>query len=281
MSSPAAAAVNAVLAEVQDPENGVDLVKNGQVKDVQVSGDAIQCQIGLTSYSAPIWEETREGIVERLKAKFPNTTVTVEIVEHSRPPLRLGETQLRCKSVVAVGSGKGGVGKSTVATSLAMTLQNMGCKVGLLDADVYGPSVPHLTGTTESSGAIPVEEGMMDPVMAGDLAMMSIGYHVPADQPVIWRGPMLHQSLVQLLSRTKWGELDYMIVDMPPGTGDVAISLSQSLPATGAVVVCTPQEVALLDAVKAIGMFRKSEHQHSGDGGKHERVRLARHQSTL
>ena len=257
MSSPDAAAIQAVLAEIKDPENGLDLVKNGQVKDLQVADDRIECSIGLTTHSAPIWEETRQAIIEKLQAKAPNAAVEVKIVEHDRPPLKLGETHLKCKSVIAVGSGKGGVGKSTVATSLAMTLQKLGSKVGLLDADVYGPSIPHMTGTTEAIGAVPVDEGMMSPVVADGLAMMSIGYHVPPDQAVVWRGPMLHRSLTQLLNQTKWGDLDYLIVDMPPGTGDVAISLSQAIPATGAVVVCTPQEVALLDAVKAIGMFGK------------------------
>jgi ATP-binding protein involved in chromosome partitioning len=173
---------------------------------------------------------------------------------HPRPPQKLGEIGLTAKSVIAVGSGKGGVGKSTIAASLAFGLQRAGCRVGLLDSDVYGPSIPHLLGL---SGRPTVEDNRLQPIYKNGMPVISMGFLVPKDEAVIWRGPMLHGAVTQFLRDTQWGDLDYLIIDMPPGTGDVALTLSQLLPLTGAVVVCTPQDVALLDAVKAISMFRK------------------------
>ena len=188
-----------------------------------------------------------------LKRQFPAAAVTVAVAEHQRPAEKMGTVGLAAKSVLAVGSGKGGVGKSSIAVFLAAALARAGCKVGLLDADVYGPSIPHLLGTTERPQAI---DERIEPVEVAGMKLMSIGLLVPAGEAVIWRGPMLHGALTQFLRDTAWGELDYLIVDMPPGTGDVALSLAQLLPQAGAVVVCTPQDVALLDAVKAIAMFR-------------------------
>jgi ATP-binding protein involved in chromosome partitioning len=180
--------------------------------------------------------------------------VEVHVVTHDRPAEKIGEIGLTAKGVVAVGSGKGGVGKSTIAASIAFGLKNAGCKVGLLDADVYGPSIPHLLGVDERPQAL---ERKLQPVMAGGLRVMSMGFLVPPGEAVVWRGPMLHGAITQFLRDTDWGDLDYLIIDMPPGTGDIALTLSQLLPLSGAVVVCTPQDVALLDAVKAIAMFRK------------------------
>jgi ATP-binding protein involved in chromosome partitioning len=158
------------------------------------------------------------------------------------------------KNVVVVGSGKGGVGKSTVAACVAFGLKQVGAHVGLMDADVYGPSIPHLLGVDQKPTAI---GGRLQPVESGGLKVMSMGFLVPPGEAVVWRGPMLHGAITQFLRDTDWGPLDYLIIDMPPGTGDIALTLSQLLPVTGAVVVCTPQDVALLDAVKAIAMFRK------------------------
>jgi len=153
-----------------------------------------------------------------------------------------------------VGAGKGGVGKSSIASYLACGLARAGAKVGLMDADVYGPSVPHLFGINETPRLI---DGKIQPVETAGVKILSMGLLVPPQEAVVWRGPMLHGALTQFVRDTAWGDLDYLIVDMPPGTGDVAISLSQLLDVTGAVVVCTPQDVALLDATKAINMFRK------------------------
>ncbi len=182
------------------------------------------------------------------------TRVNVEIEELDRPPVAIGQIGLQVRSVIAVGSGKGGVGKSTVAASIALSLSRAGARVGLMDADVYGPSIPHLLGL---SGRPEVINGKIQPIYCGQIPVMSMGFLVEPDQAVIWRGPMLHGSISQFLRDTYWGPLDYLIIDMPPGTGDIALTLSQMVPLAGAVVVCTPQQVALLDAVKAISMFRK------------------------
>ena len=162
---------------------------------------------------------------------------------------------MTAKSVIAVGSGKGGVGKSTIASGIAWGLHRAGCQVGLMDADVYGPSIPHLLGL---SGRPEIDENRkIRPAVLDGLKMMSMGLLVAPGEAVVWRGPMLHGAITQMLRDTAWGALDYLIIDMPPGTGDIALTLSQILPLTGAVVVCTPQDVALLDAVKAITMFRR------------------------
>ena len=166
----------------------------------------------------------------------------------------MGQVGIRAKAVIAIAAGKGGVGKSTAATSLALALKRAGCKTGLLDDDVYGPSVPHLTGVR---GAVTKVDNKIQPLDFDGIPLMSIGFMVPPDQAVIWRGPMLHSAITTFVRDTEWGDLDYLIIDMPPGTGDIALSLSQLLPLTGAIIVCTPQEVALIDAIKAVGMFRK------------------------
>ncbi len=180
--------------------------------------------------------------------------MTVELAVHHRRPLQIGQIGLTAKSVIAVGSGKGGVGKSTIATSIAFGLKRAGCSVGLMDADVYGPSVPHLIGVNERPAT---ENQKITPIDVGGMKVMSMGFLVPRGEAVVWRGPMLHGAITQFLRDTNWGDLDYLIIDMPPGTGDIALTLSQLLPLTGAIVVCTPQDVALIDAEKAIAMFRK------------------------
>lgn len=251
-----ASVVDSVLEEFTDPETGRSLKQMDQVVDVSVQGDRLEVTIGLTSYSSPLWQDTQENLTEQLKSKLPGAAkVEVKVVEHERPAQPIGGIGLTAKSVIAVGSGKGGVGKSTIAASLALGLKRSGAKVGLMDADVYGPSIPHLLGVNEKPTA--TAEKRLQPIEADGLKLMSMGFLVPPEEAVIWRGPMLHGAITQFLRDTDWGDLDYLIIDMPPGTGDIALTLSQLLPLTGAVVVCTPQDVALLDAVKAVAMFRK------------------------
>jgi ATP-binding protein involved in chromosome partitioning len=259
MTTPDTAAVKAVLAGIADPESGRPLVEMGQVGSIAAAADRIAVTVGLTTHSAILWNATRARIEEALRTAFPQApTVTVAIEPHDRPPGKLGQIGLEAKSVIAVGSGKGGVGKSTIAASIAIGLARAGSRVGLLDADVYGPSIPHLLGL---SGRPEIEDGKIVParlaIGAGAMPVMSMGFLVPAGEAVVWRGPMLHGAITQMLRDTLWGPLDYLVIDMPPGTGDIALTLSQVLPLTGAVVVCTPQDVALLDATKAIAMFRK------------------------
>lgn len=254
-------AVQQLLDSHLDPETGRPMGSMGQIVDVAVDGQSIQATIGLSTHSLPIEQRVLEQIEAKLSAEFPGCQPELTTVVHPRPAARVGQSALRAKSIIAVGSGKGGVGKSTVATGLALALRSFGCKVGLMDADVYGPSVPHLLGLTgrpamtESKRIAPITVKASGD--APEMPVMSMGFMVEPDQAVIWRGPMLHGSINQFLSMTEWGELDYLIIDMPPGTGDVALTLSQAIPVTGSVVVCTPQEVALLDAVKAVAMFKK------------------------
>lgn len=249
--------VRQVLTEIRDPETGRPLGKTDQIGEIQVSGNTIRCEIRLTTHSWPIGDEVVDQAKERLGVRFPAAeAIDVRLSVHERPPVALGQIGLQVKSVIAVGSGKGGVGKSTVAAATALSLKKAGASVGLMDADVYGPSIPHLLGI---SGRPAVINNKIQPIYFQDMPVMSMGLLVDPDQAVIWRGPMLHGSITQFLRDTYWGPLDYLIIDMPPGTGDIALTLSQLLPLAGAVVVCTPQQVALLDAVKAIAMFRKTK----------------------
>jgi ATP-binding protein involved in chromosome partitioning len=256
MSNLSAETIRNAIADHPDPETGRPIDSMGQIKEIVVDGDRATVTIGLTSHSAPIADEVADALEAKIVAAAPGSEVAIEFVDHKRPPGRVGQIALRAKSVIAVGSGKGGVGKSTVAATIALTLRRYGAKVGLMDADVYGPSIPHLLGLS-GRPAITAAKRIEPITFGGDMPVMSMGFLVEPDQAVIWRGPMLHGSINQFLGETDWGELDYLIIDMPPGTGDVALTLSQALPLAGAVVVCTPQEVALLDAVKAISMFRK------------------------
>ncbi len=249
------AAVEAALADFPDPETGRKALQQEQIRDIQLSGTKLSLTLALTTWSAPVWKDVEAALKDCLQSRLPQlTAVDVKRVVHTRSANPLGEIGLRAKSVIAVGSGKGGVGKSTMAASIAVGLKRAGAKVGLMDADVYGPSIPHLFGVSERPQIV---DEKIQPVEADGMPLMSMGFMVPPGEAVVWRGPMLHGAITQFLRDTRWGELDYLVIDMPPGTGDIALTLSQLLPLTGAVVVCTPLEVALLDAVKAIAMFRK------------------------
>ena len=260
-------AINRVLDDFPDPETGRGVRGLGQVSEVALDGDRLKLTLALTTAAAPLWQETRADLVERLQSAVPGLKqVDVNLAVHVRPPEKLGEIGLTAKHVIAVGSGKGGVGKSTLAASIAYGLKRAGCEVGLMDADIYGPSIPHLIGVNQRPEIIEVTEGhgpearqvkRIQPIVSVGGKAISMGFLMAPNEPVVWRGPMLHGAITQLLRDTLWGDLDYLIIDMPPGTGDIALTLSQLLPLTGAVVVCTPQDVALLDATKAIGMFRK------------------------
>ncbi len=253
--SPTVQQVNQVLEQIRDPETGRSIVRTRQLQETGVDEHRIRVRIGLTPHSNPVRERFSRSVVQQLQAAIPDCPeIIVELPEHQRAIPEIGQIGLRCRSVIAVGSGKGGVGKSTVAACLALGLQRAGCRVGLMDADVYGPSIPNLVGVDGQ----PAKSGeKISPIDANGMPVMSIGFMVPVQQAVIWRGPMLHSAVTQFLRDTDWGELDYLIIDMPPGTGDVALTLSQLVPATGAVIVCTPQKVALLDAIKALSMFEK------------------------
>ncbi len=248
------ARVRSVLSEIKDPETGRKLSK--QIHGIVANENEISVKVGLTSFAAPLKTDFQNQVTETLKTNFETDTqqIQVEVTEHDRPAQPLGQVGLTAKAVIAVAAGKGGVGKSTAATCLAIALQRAGCRTGILDADVYGPSIPHLTGVR---GQVTKVDNKIQPLDFNGIPLMSIGFMVPPDEAVIWRGPMLHSAVTTFVRDTAWGNLDYLIIDMPPGTGDIALSLSQLLPITGTVIVCTPQEVALIDAIKAVGMFRK------------------------
>jgi ATP-binding protein involved in chromosome partitioning len=247
--------IESLLADFPDPETGRGIGRMEQIRDIAVGGGKVAVTLGLTTWAGPLWDDVRREVGSLLRARLPaGADVEVQIVTHDRPPEKIGQIGVAAKSVVAVGSGKGGVGKSTIAASIAYGLKKAGAAVGLMDADVYGPSIPHLLGVHERPH---LKDNRLQPIMKDGLRVMSMGFLVPPGEAVVWRGPMLHGAITQFLRDTDWGLLDYLIIDMPPGTGDIALTLSQLLPLTGAVVVCTPQDVALLDATKAIAMFRK------------------------
>jgi ATP-binding protein involved in chromosome partitioning len=249
------AAIRDVAGQLIDPESGRSVSAMDQLGEVRLSGNDVTLTLALSTHSAPLWNATRQELIDLLRARFPQMgQIDVRLTVHPRPPQKIGQIGLTAKSVIAVGSGKGGVGKSTIAAGLALGLARAGSQVGLMDADVYGPSIPHLLGVSQRPA---VADNKIQPIETAGLKMMSMGLLVAPGEAVIWRGPMLHGAITQFLRDTLWGELDYLIIDMPPGTGDIALTLSQLLPLTGAVVVCTPQDVALLDAVKAVAMFRK------------------------
>ena len=249
--------VHQVIENQLDPETGRKLSGTQQIGEILVKDQEIECHVRLTSHSSILFQEIAQQYAEAVQRILPDSySVRMAIDPLDRPPPQIGQLGLRVRSLIAVGSGKGGVGKSTLAASLALTLSRHGAKVGLLDADVYGPSLPHLLGL---KGHPEIFDGRIQPVYFERIPVMSMGFLVKADEAVVWRGPMLHGAINQLLNETNWGELDYLIVDMPPGTGDVALTLSQTVPVTGAVVVCTPQQVALIDAIRAVAMLRKLE----------------------
>lgn len=252
------------LKEIVDPEIGRSLGELNMLKGATLGDGAARVDVELPTPAHPGRERIAADVQAALKSKWPQIAKTdVKFSAVVKGKDSGGKIGLKVRNVVAVGSGKGGVGKSTVAAALAYGLKNCGAKVGLMDADVYGPSIPHLVGAhgqpamVEQKGPDGQTIQRIEPIEADGLKLMSIGFMVPENQAVIWRGPMLHKLLTQFLQQTDWGELDYLIVDMPPGTGDVALTLAQLVGLAGAVVVCTPQKVALLDAVKAINMFQQ------------------------
>jgi len=246
--------IRAAIKVVKDPESGRTIGGSKQIHDISESNGKITVTVGLTSFCWALKDRFHDTVKQKLEAEFGELNFDVEVVEHLRPAQPMGQVGLTAKAVIAVGSGKGGVGKSTAAICLALALKRAGSKVGLMDADVYGPSVPHLTGVR---GQVSKVGEKIRPLDFDGIPLMSIGFMVPPDEAVIWRGPMLHSAVTTFVRDVAWGDLDYLIIDMPPGTGDVALSLSQLLPITGTVIVCTPQEVALIDAIKAVAMFEK------------------------
>ena len=244
------------LASVMDPDLHRDIVSLGFVKDLRIEGDDVAFTLVLTTPACPVKDQMQQQAEEAVKSLPGVGRVRVEMkaeVRTSLPPS--GQSLIPgVRNVVPIGSGKGGVGKSTVSANVAVALARMGARVGLMDADIYGPSIPTILGITDlpKQG----ERGIV-PVDAYGVKVISSGFFIKPDQAVVWRGPMLAKMIDQFLGGVEWGELDYLVVDLPPGTGDVQLTLCQKIPLIGAVVVSTPQDVALKVAEKAIAMFRQ------------------------
>jgi ATP-binding protein involved in chromosome partitioning len=247
--------VLAALSTVQEPELHRDLVTLNMIKNIEIKGDDISFTVELTTPACPlrgrIQNEAKAAVMKIPGAQTVTVNLDARIVSDGRDRGVLG---LNVKNVVAIASGKGGVGKSTVAVNLAIALAKSGSKVGLLDADIYGPNVPTMMGVDHLPPAVGEK---MAPAEVFGVKLMSIGFLVKKGQPLIWRGPMLHSAIRQFLADVEWGELDYLIIDLPPGTGDAQLSLAQSVALSGAVIVTLPQAVSMEDASRGLQMFKE------------------------
>lgn len=248
--------VLAALSKVQEPELHKDLVTLNMIRDLEIDGNVVRFTILLTTPACPlrgrIEREAREAVVSAVGAEKVEIKMDANVPSDGRAR---GLLDLPVRNVVAVASGKGGVGKSTVAVNIAVALAQSGAKVGLLDADIYGPNVPTMMGVNR----LPPQNGekKLTPAEAYGVQVMSIGFLVKPGQPLIWRGPMLHSAIRQFLADVSWDALDYMIIDLPPGTGDAQLSLAQSVPLSGALMVTLPQQVSLEDAIRGMRMFQE------------------------
>jgi ATP-binding protein involved in chromosome partitioning len=251
-------AVRAALQELPDSFHLGVLSGDGAIDSLSVAGDSVFIAIRLRIPARRLGEELRAAIVAKIRELPWVDIVTVDVQWSITAPTRVrsAQTMPQIKNLVAVASGKGGVGKSTTAVNLALALAHEGAAVGILDADIYGPSQPLMLGLSGERPSLTQDKKLVPPSAHG-VKGMSIGFLVDDEQPMVWRGPMATQALNQLLMETDWGALDYLIIDMPPGTGDVQLTLSQRVPLSGAIIVTTPQDIALLDARKGLRMFQK------------------------
>jgi ATP-binding protein involved in chromosome partitioning len=251
--------VEDVLSKVQDPHLQQDLVTAKMVRDIRIDGGQVQLQLEM-GYPANGYHENMTDIIKSELGSVAgitdiDITIDTKIVSHS---VQKGVQLIpNIKNTIAIASGKGGVGKSTTAINLALALQKEGARVGILDADIYGPSQPRMLGCRGKPESF--DGKTMEPMVSYGMQSMSIGYLIEEDNPMIWRGPMVTSALEQLLGDTNWTDLDYLVVDLPPGTGDIQLTLCQKIPVSGAIIVTTPQDIALLDAKKGLKMFNTVE----------------------
>jgi ATP-binding protein involved in chromosome partitioning len=249
--------VLAALGTVIEPELHKDLVSLNMVRDVQVDGGQVAFTIVLTTPACPLRGQMEREASEAVMALPGVEEVKVSFDANVRQDSRIaGRLEIPIKNIIAIASGKGGVGKSTVAVNMAVALAQQGAKTGILDADIYGPNIPMMMGLSRRDLPAP-QDGKLVPPVAYGVEVMSMGFLIPEGQAVIWRGPMLHGAIRQLFTDVAWSDLDYLIVDMPPGTGDATLTLAQSVPVTGGIIVSTPQNVALDDAQKGLIAFQK------------------------
>ena len=250
-------AILTALGKVQEPELHQDLVTLNMIRELEINGDAVSFTVMLTTPACPlrgkIEKESREAVMAVPGVKTVHIKMDSDVPNDGR---MRGLVNMPIRNAIAVGSGKGGVGKSTVAVNIAVSLAQSGARVGLMDADIYGPNIPTMLGVEK----LPPPNGpRLIPALAYGIKMISMGLLVKPGQPLIWRGPMLNSAIRQFLGDVEWGELDYLIVDLPPGTGDAALSLAQALPLSGAVIVTLPQLVSLEDAGRGLNMFKTLE----------------------
>lgn len=254
--------VRAVLATIEDPGiHKTDLIKHRIVSQVAVKGDKVSLKIDFPTVAYPkaLRKELAGTITSALKESgAKKVKIDESVVTAWQPPPSDKALLPGVKNIIAVAAGKGGVGKSTVATNLALSLQSMGASVGMLDADIFGPSLPTMLGPAQTPPGTTDDEKILPAVHHG-MKVISVGFFTDPKEAAVWRGPMVHRLLQQFLGDVLWGDLDYLVCDLPPGTGDVQLSLSQLIPITGAVMVTTPQEVSIVDVVKGISMFNKVE----------------------
>jgi ATP-binding protein involved in chromosome partitioning len=248
--------VLSVLKQVQDPDLRKDIVTLGFIRNLKIDSGKVSFDLNLTTPACPVKDQMRDQAVALVKGLPGVETVDVKMTSEVRAMPQLDKSSLKgVRNIVAVGSGKGGVGKSTIAVNIAAALASVGARVGLLDGDIYGPTTPIMLGLELPPKSI---GNRMFPQEASGLKFISMGLLVKSDQPLIWRGPMAHKALQQCLFDVEWGELDYLIVDLPPGTGDVHLTLAQAVPLTGAVIVSTPQDVGLRISMKTLRMFQQT-----------------------
>ncbi len=246
------------LQQVMDPDLHRNIVSLGFIKNIQIRGGDVSFTLELTTPACPVKEKLKTEAMAVVAAIPGVTTVQVQMTARVRAAQHTMETRLLpgVKNIIAVASGKGGVGKSTTAVNLAIALAQSGAAVGILDADIYGPSLPRMLNVT-GKPTQSEEKGKVQPSIAYGMKVISMGFFMDEETPVVWRGPMVGMAVEQLLRDIDWGELDYLVVDLPPGTGDAQLTLTQKVPITGVIIVSTPQDVALADVKKAINMFRK------------------------
>lgn len=250
-------AIVKALAKVLDPQTGQDLITANMVRDLNVESNNINFTIELPSLGASYKSDLNFACIQAIMAIYPDANVNVHMASHASGGQEAPNPLAQVRNIIAVASGKGGVGKSTVAVNLALALQALGAKVGLIDADLYGPSMPTMLGLQGQRPKVQDFYGKpkIVPLEAYGMPVMSIGFIIEPEQAVVLRGPRLSGVIKQFFNDTIWPPLDYLVVDLPPGTGDIQLTLVQTVPVTGAVLVTTPQEVAVVDAVKAMNMF--------------------------
>ncbi len=248
--------VLSALRVVMDPDLKQDVVSLGFIKELNIEGGRVSFILELTTPACPLKEQLKASAENAVKGINGVSEVNVEVTSKVASHRMEGNEEVLpgVKNIIAIASGKGGVGKSTVCVGLATALAATGARVGLLDTDIYGPSIPIMMGVKEQPQ---LKDQKLIPIEKYGIRLMSLGFLISEDTPLIWRGPMVMKAVEQLITDVAWGELDYLLMDLPPGTGDVQLTLAQKVPLTGAVIVTTPQDVALLDVVRGISMFKK------------------------